>query len=95
MVFVWFQETARLLQKQIQTDSVRDEGREGNALVCKTLTGELLIQQVGRNLSLMIYMYVCMRDLFLSIRIGKGLWTHFKREILVHIYNIIAETFME
>ena len=44
VVFVWFQETARLLQQQIQTDSGKQEGC--GPLVCRTLTGEMLIQQV-------------------------------------------------
>jgi hypothetical protein len=52
VVFVWFQETARLLQQQIQTDSA--QLGKGDPLVCRTLTGEMLIQQV-QILSLNMY----------------------------------------
>jgi hypothetical protein len=65
VVFVWFQETARLLQQQIQSASVLDEGREGNSLVCKTLTGELLIQQVRVCIYVCMYSYL-FENLFLT-----------------------------
>ena len=51
VVFVWFQETARLLQGLVETAS-RPNGKR--PLVCKTLTGEMLVLQVVSKATLIL-----------------------------------------